>query len=79
MCALRALHVLFPTFNIGVQLPLPFRTLWKQWQTDDTQAVVDFEHKRHVHKMKFVEALVTEWKLTVSGFCCCFCCLFVVR
>jgi ATP-dependent RNA helicase DHX29 len=65
LCALRALYVMFPLHNLSIQLPVPFRSLWKKWQSTEIKQQKQFIHDQHLHKITYVQELVQEWKTKV--------------
>ena len=63
LCATRALYTLFPETNISVQLPLPYRRLFKFWNEESIQEKIRIEESKHIHKITFVDQMVNKWKI----------------
>ncbi len=61
LAATVALYALFPDQNIYVQLPRPFRDLWKGWTAGIEENAAKEEKERHADKVALCTALEEAW------------------
>ena len=61
LAAAVALYALFPDQNIYLQLPQPFRDLWKSWMKGVEEDAAKEEKEKHMDKVSFCIALEEAW------------------